>query len=629
MASASASTTKNISVGGYTIPIYFEATFSTSGGITVTATNNGVWFTYAYSCSWSASNGASGSFKPTSSTSDHWTAGQTRTLFSSGPGFGYGSVSVSFDFCGISVSLSAYIDEPEPSRSNGSIRVGKSTININEKQSITLSNGTNNSITGLSWSFNGRSGSLSASSQQWDLMDIEPYTINGTQFTVTLTATQSYLGSISTSFVVVIPDSFKPSIKKGYIERINTSNNNLIAGQSQIKVNVSKEMLPDGNSASISSISVSGKYNPEGVGSFSYSISSDSSNIVIVSGIFPNYAAKPKYQLTLTITATDTRGRSSSVEFNVNDFGYIYCYIPPQITLNNLYRCDSSGNLQISGQYAYIELEIISDSTVKTSGAISINGVSYDLINAGSNIYKAVVGNGLLLIGNQYPLSISIINQTMINYGDTAIVLNQLLPTMSMPISLYDDGALMGVSFGEMATKYNDVYGTFVNFAKGCVGRVTDDAGNTIVKSMFDVFDQKKCPFPVGSIFFNMDGTNPNRYDGWSDTSWQIVGEGKFIASVGTGSDKNGTQFTVEVGDDSTAGEYSHTLTVQEMPSHSHTVEVINKSTEEVQRHDGVSKSKSVQENAYRYVESSSVGSNQAHNNIPPYFGLYVWERTA
>ena len=146
---------------------------------------------------------------------------------------------------------------------------------------------------------------------------------------------------------------------------------------------------------------------------------------------------------------------------------------------------------------------------------------------------------------------------------------------------------------------------------------------------MFDVFDQKKCPFPVGSIFFNMDGTNPNRYDGWEDTSWQIVGEGKFIAGVGTGSDKNSTQFTVEVGDDSTAGEYSHTLTVQEMPSHSHTVEVINKSTEEVQRHDGVSKSKSVQENAYRYVESSSVGSNQAHNNIPPYFGLYVWERTA
>lgn len=627
MASASASTTKNISVGGYTIPIYFEATFSTSGGITVTATNNGVWFTYAYSCSWSASNGASGSFKPTSSTSDHWTAGQTRTLFSSGPGFGYGSVSVSFDFCGISVSLSAYIDEPEPSRSNGSIRVGKSTININEKQSITLSNGTNNSITGLSWSFNGRSGSLSASSQQWDLMDIEPYTINGTQFTVTLTATQSYLGSISTSFVVVIPDSFKPSIKKGYIERINTSNNNLIAGMSSLKAQIEKEILPEGNSATIRSITVSGKYNPEAVGSFEYSIASEGSASTITTGVFPNYAGSPKYQLTFTVTVTDSRGRSASVEFNVNDFGYIFCYIPPQISFNNLYRCDQNGNLQISGQYAYIELEIISDSNVITTGAISINEKTYDLIKGEGNVYSAIVGNGLLLIGNQYPLSVSILNQTMISYGDTAIVINQLLPTMSMPISFYDDGSLMGVSFGEMATKYDDIYGTFVNFAKGCVGRVTDDAGNTIVKSMFDVFDQKKCPFPVGSIFFNMDGTNPNRYDGWSDTSWQIVGEGKFIASVGTGSDKNGTQFTVNKGDDSSSGEYSHKLIIDEMPSHNHRQQTSNWIKRGlIDGEKGVGDDRSGFNDPY-YTQNT--GGDGYHNNIPPYFGLYVWERTA
>ena len=29
------------------------------------------------------------------------------------------------------------------------------------------------------------------------------------------------------------------------------------------------------------------------------------------------------------------------------------------------------------------------------------------------------------------------------------------------------------------------------------------------------------------------------------------------------------------------------------------------------------------------YIESTSVGGNQPHNNMPPYLAVYAWKRTA
>lgn len=73
--------------------------------------------------------------------------------------------------------------------------------------------------------------------------------------------------------------------------------------------------------------------------------------------------------------------------------------------------------------------------------------------------------------------------------------------------------------------------------------------------------------FPVGSIYISTNSTNPGEYLGGT---WESYGQGRTLIGAGTGTDSNGTTQSFQNGQ--TGGEYSHTLTKEEMPSHNHTV---------------------------------------------------------
>lgn len=117
--------------------------------------------------------------------------------------------------------------------------------------------------------------------------------------------------------------------------------------------------------------------------------------------------------------------------------------------------------------------------------------------------------------------------------------------------------------------------------------------------------------YPVGSIYLSINSTNPSTLFGGT---WEQLKD-RFLLGAGS-------IYTAG----STGGAATHTLTVNEMPSHTHTLYA-----NEVGANNGGSL-RVMKDPPYesRYPQpSTSAGGNAAHNNMPPYLVVYMWKRTA
>ena len=123
--------------------------------------------------------------------------------------------------------------------------------------------------------------------------------------------------------------------------------------------------------------------------------------------------------------------------------------------------------------------------------------------------------------------------------------------------------------------------------------------------------------YPVGSVYVNAsDGTDPATLLGFG--TWARIGQGRVLVSEGTGLDDNNDSQTFNIGDQ--GGEYEHTLTVDEMPAHTHT-----DIGQQVGDADG-----SPGGQGYSGSHSTgSAGGSQAHNNVQPYLTVYMWTRVS
>ena len=135
--------------------------------------------------------------------------------------------------------------------------------------------------------------------------------------------------------------------------------------------------------------------------------------------------------------------------------------------------------------------------------------------------------------------------------------------------------------------------------------------------------------YPVGSIYMSANDVNPSTL--FSGTTWEQI-KGQFLlghddtiiwdASVMPPVRRE--RFPLG----GTGGEATHTLTISEMPSHSHSTTLPISTTMPITK--TTSGNTAVfEENTSANFDSESTGLGTAHNNMPPYLTVNIWQRTA
>ena len=130
--------------------------------------------------------------------------------------------------------------------------------------------------------------------------------------------------------------------------------------------------------------------------------------------------------------------------------------------------------------------------------------------------------------------------------------------------------------------------------------------------------------YPVGIIIeFDAD-TDPNTI--MQGQVWQEWGQGRVVVGAGSYTDKNSTAKTFTRGMTDN-GEYNHTLSVEEMPTHQHTVAVCFGGSGDNWASANYRGGGST--DFYKAGMADAFGGSQSHNNIQPYIVAKRWKRTA
>lgn len=119
--------------------------------------------------------------------------------------------------------------------------------------------------------------------------------------------------------------------------------------------------------------------------------------------------------------------------------------------------------------------------------------------------------------------------------------------------------------------------------------------------------------FPVGSIFTATVATDPATLLGYG--TWEAFGAGRVLVGFSDGDPDFGEALQ-------TGGTKTHTLTVNEIPAHSHT-----KTSSNAAGNSGTSWTRGTGTQSTQ--TSDAAGGGAAHPNLQPYIVVHLWRRTA
>lgn len=167
----------------------------------------------------------------------------------------------------------------------------------------------------------------------------------------------------------------------------------------------------------------------------------------------------------------------------------------------------------------------------------------------------------------------------------------------------------------------------FIDTAKSSIGVNCFPASNDVFQLGNNAFLTAQGAYPVGSIYLSVNDTDPATLFGGT---WERISQGRFLIGAGANV-ANTTDYwgSYPAGKENfpageMGGEVEHTLTVDEMPSHTHS-ERLEWSNTKAWGLTGTG------EGANAVVDqgttTEATGGGKAHNNMPPYLVCYMWKR--
>ena len=351
-------------------------------------------------------------------------------------------------------------------------------------------------------------------------------------------------------------------------------------------------------------------------------------------------------EIQINASVRDSRNRKNAESVSAS----IAAYSPPTVTALSVHRCVSETDGTESDQGNYTQ--------VKYGYAI------YNIASAtGNNNAKSVVlkykkssesnWTNQNLTATAYTGSGSVIIETLSDFSyDILITVSDSITSSSKSTSVSTGYCIYhvpasgkGITFGGIAEgdgfnvkmpatfsgsisaggNYNGKYvtGTWLQTTQATdLGRkppkvaVLDESGWIYSRALSSLI--LEAVYPVGSIYISVNSTSPATLFGGT---WEAI-QGKFLL----GADGN----TYKAGN--TGGEATHTLTVDEIPKHTHNMYSGNSGAPDTWEPDGGSYLvDSVTQDKHTWWASLGMnyaGGGAEHNNMPPYLAVYIWKRT-
>ena len=341
-----------------------------------------------------------------------------------------------------------------------------------------------------------------------------------------------------------------------------------------------------------------------------------------------NAVTKPG-TIQITGTVTDARGFTRSIKKAIS----VYSYTAPYLSDLICERSRQDGTYADNGTYLHIYAKLVHSPITVGSTDKNTGGVRYrykvgngswisggTLPHKGGGVYEATLPNIVSDVTQTYVIQV-IAYDTI---GSTNPY-DQPIPTKHVAFHLKEGGK--GAAFG----KYAEEDGVLESDFKGKFNNGMDIYGGLSLEGQA-LLDYLKASLrdyflPVGFILITESAEfDPNT--AYPGTTWERIKD-RFILAAGD---------TYAAG--STGGEATHTLTVDEMPSHEHIerkqmsngslgniVQEYDGSTPDVTDGDYLGIGQIAWYNNKPPVTTTGVGGSQPHNNMPPYIAQYIWKR--